>query len=686
MTLLFLRAAARVLAAALLLPATSFAAEALASMPPAHDIRVRIDPQTRALEGQDTITLASGQAQTLLLSTRFNLTSLRVDGKAISPDLSVRNDLQHIRLPRARAVTLQWRGELAALDTAMDHRATLTASAPVTGAAGTYLPAGSGWYPMVSGRLETHRVTIDLPAGQRGLVPGRLLQEQETADRYEASYEFEHPAEGIALMAGPYRVEERKIRTQAGSAVRLRTWFHAELAPLATGYLDSVKDYLDLYERKIGAYPFTEFSIVSSPTPTGFGMPTLTYLGIDVLKLPFIRATSLGHEVLHNWWGNGVYPDYARGNWSEGLTTFMADYAYRERDGVQAASAMRLAWLRDYASMPTGDDLPLARFTSRTHGASQIVGYHKAAMLFFMLRDLIGEAAFDAGLQRFWREQQFRVAGWAQLRTAFEAALGRDLKSFFAQWTERAGAPELRIADARVDRIGIGAGWRVSVTLAQSARPFPVLVPLTLRTAGGESVTRMSLRQARETFTLETPQEPIEVVLDAEFRVFRRLAAGEAPPILRAVMLARDVAMPAINSDAKVRSAARALAAELLEQPPRLLKESERPVDNTGADALLVIGLHADVDRWLAREGLPVRPEQAAATRGSAQVWMLQGDVARKPAAIALISAADIQALTALMRPLPHYGQQSFATFDGSRVMERGIWPGRPQAWRLARP
>jgi hypothetical protein len=85
-------------------------------------------------------------------------------------------------------------------------------------------------------------------------------------------------------------------------------------------------------------------------------MPTLTYLGIDVLRLPFIRSTSLGHEVLHNWWGNGVYPDYARGNWSEGLTTFMADYAYREREGGEAATAARLAWLRDYASMPPGDD------------------------------------------------------------------------------------------------------------------------------------------------------------------------------------------------------------------------------------------------------------------------------------------------------------------------------------------
>ena len=131
-------------------------------------------------------------------------------------------------------------------------------------------------------------------------------------------------------------------------------------------------------------------------------MPTLTYLGIDVLRLPFIRDTSLGHEVLHNWWGNGVYPDYATGNWSEGLTTFMADHAYREQAGPEAARELRLGWLRDLAALDTGQDRPLREFTSRTHGSDQVVGYHKSAMLFLMLRDTIGAEAFDQGVRAFW--------------------------------------------------------------------------------------------------------------------------------------------------------------------------------------------------------------------------------------------------------------------------------------------
>ncbi len=54
----------------------------------------------------------------------------------------------------------------------------------------------------------------------------------------------------------------------------------------------------------------------------------------------------------------------------EGLTTFMADYAYKERESAQAARDMRLGWLRDFAAVPAGSSQSLASFRSRTHGAA----------------------------------------------------------------------------------------------------------------------------------------------------------------------------------------------------------------------------------------------------------------------------------------------------------------------------
>ena len=100
--------------------------------------------------------------------------------------------------------------------------------------------------------------------------------------------------------------------------------------------------------------------------PVGLGFPNLTYVGRRVLALPFLRGRSLAHEVLHNWWGNGVAIDYDGGNWAEGLTTFMADYALAEDRGKDAARHLRLGWLRDFAALPQDRDIHVTKFLGLT--------------------------------------------------------------------------------------------------------------------------------------------------------------------------------------------------------------------------------------------------------------------------------------------------------------------------------
>lgn len=627
-----------------------------------YDFSVRIDPAEQSLAGRGTITLTGAGAATMAIGRRFQVTSLRADGQALEAPERGAGGVQRWDVGGARRIEIEWRGELAPLDATLDHRQTLSASAPVAGTEGTFLPAASRWYPRIEGALASYRLALDLPQEQRGLVAGRLAGETIGEGRYRARFAFPHPAEGIDLMAGPYRVDERTFKDAGGAAIRLRTYFHPRIIQLAPLYLDSVQDYLALYESWIGAYPYSEFSVVSSPTPTGFGMPTLTYLGIDVLRLPFIRATSLGHEVLHNWWGNGVYPDYARGNWAEGLTTFMADYAYKERESAAAAAEMRLAWLRDFAALPPGSDAPLAAFKSRTHGAAQIVGYHKAAMLFLMLRDEVGREAFDRGIRAFWREQRFRVAGWDALRRAFESAAGHDFSGFFAQWLTRTGAPQVKlVAATRVD------ATRVRVTLEQAAPAWRVAVPLVVRTAAGEEARRVELARERESFTLELAARPSAVALDPEMRLFRRLTRDEAPPILREVMVDAGTRTLVLAEQGAARAAAALLAARLQDQAPRIIT-SDAALPSA---PVLVIGLHEAVDAWLARNGLPAAPERLRG-KGTAQAW-----TARRSggATLAVVSAATAEALAALVRPLPHYGRQSFVVFDGEKMIERGTWP-----------
>jgi len=94
---------------------------------------------------------------------------------------------------------------------------------------------------------------------------------------------------------------------------------------------------------------------------------------------------------------------------------------------------------------------------------------------------------------------------------------------------------------------------------------------------------------------------------------------------------------------------------------------------NGAGKATLVVGVHADVDAWLAQHQLS-RPAQLAG-KGTAQAWAVPGG----EAPLAIVSVRDAPALAALSRPLPHYGAQSFVVFDGAKAVERGVWPSRPQ-------
>ena len=648
---------------------------ALAGNPPSLNLQLELDPGTRLLKARAVVVVAPSADFYFELHESLSPSAASVNGQPVQISTTGRaNGVRgwQVRLP-AQTDTLQldYSGTLPILDRSLDQRGVLHSLPPMASSAGSFLPAGSAWYPHPADWF-TYRVTLSVPGDQRALVPGRLSSEilpSTSAERYQASFDFDQPSDGINLMAGPWQISEKIMPRKAGESVRLRTYFTPELAAisgLAQAYLKDTQAYLERYATLIGDYPFTEFSVVAAPLPTGFGMPTLTYMGANVLKLPFIRATSLGHEVLHNWWGNGVYVDYAQGNWCEGLTTFMADYAYKEQEAGQGARDMRLGWLRDFAAIPTHNQQSLAAFRSRTHGAAAAVGYGKSAMLFGMLRDLIGEEAFERALRSFWQQHRFKMASWSDLRTAFEHASGRPLAAFFDQWLTRTGGPSVRLSGAYTQP---EAGkLRLKLELAQSEPPYSLRLPLEVVYSEHSEWHWLDSSQANDSVHLAITQQPEGVRLDPQLRVWRRLEPTQLPPILRQWVVARAPRWASASAVPEVRETGQLLANRFFEStaqsiPAQAIGQGEQPV--------LLIGLHDEVDAVLAANQLPPRP-LGLGTRGSAQVWTVNHAAG---AAVAVISGKDAQALQALLRPLPHYAAQSWLVFEGARLLERGIWP-----------
>ena len=391
---------------------------------------------------------------------------------------------------------------------------------------GIYLAGEAAWLPTFDGALVTSRLTIDTPLGVEAMTNGVRVSREVKGDRVIAVWEEKNPVDGIALIAGKYTVTEE----QAGP-VAISTWLLKDEPKLAALYLERTRAYLSMYERMIGPYPFGKFATVENWFPTGYGMPSWTLLGGTVLRLPFIPYTSFGHEVAHNWWGNSVFVADEGGNWCEGLTSYCADYHYKEQESPAAAREYRRNLLKDYAAYvrDPAQDLPLTRFRERHSGATRAIGYGKSMMVFHMVDRAIGRGRFEQALRDVYAAKRFRKASWDDFFAAFAQGEDRDLSGFAQQWLTRTGAPVLALDKA------VLKGDRVRFTLSQGAPPYDLEVPVVVTTDKGIVDTSVRFDRMSGDFEVVAPGA-VSLAIDPDCHLFRRLDPREIEPTISQVL------------------------------------------------------------------------------------------------------------------------------------------------------
>ncbi len=583
--------------------------------------------------------------------------------------------------------TLRYRGQImhALQQQGQEYARGFRETPGMIASSGVFLSASSFWYPQFDGQLVTFTMDLHLPPGWRGMSQGERTATYAADGPVQERWRCEAPQEEIYLIAGRF-TEYR----QSGDHVEALVLLREPDTALAGQYLDATQTYVKLYSDLIGPYPYSKFALVENFWETGYGMPSFTLLGPKVIRFPFILHSSYPHEILHNWWGNGVYVDYASGNWSEGLTSYLADHLIKEQRGEGAD--YRRSTLQNYTDyVRTGKDFPLTEFRSRHSASSEAVGYGKTLMLFHMLRRQLGDQRFIEGLRALYRQYRFRVVDFAAVQAVFSAVAQQPLDDFFAQWVARPGAPALRVAQARVTPRG--QGYRLSAVMeqTQAGASYQLRVPLAVQLEGQADAwqTDVQLQQKRTTVELQLPARPLGLDVDPEFDLFRRLHRAEIPPAVSQAMGAERVllVLPS-QAPAALRDAYRALAESWQAGNPRQFSIASDgqlktlPNDQTvwlfgwGNRFRQQIGAALTAYAF-ADQGDSVRIEQTTLKRDSQAVVVMARQPANPDQALGWLAADEAAALPGLGRKLPHYGRYSYLAFTGDAPENvlKGQWP-----------
>ena len=659
---------------------------------PHHQLRIVLHPEQHNLEAQDRISLPSGSPRTINFSLHRDLHPVSPDATIDAVGGVTENRLQRYRITlpaNSDHFTLVYGGEIfhPPQQDAREAR-TFESSPGIIAAEGAVLSGSSGWYPIFENTqgegMMTFSLDIAMPDNWRAVSQGKriLTSGEREISKAHVKWQELQPQDEIYLVAAPFTVYQR-----SDDGIEELVYLRNDEAALAQRYLDATARYLEMYRRLIGVYPYAKFALVENFWETGYGMPSFTLLGSQVLRLPFIVDTSYPHEILHNWWGNGVYVDYRSGNWSEGLTAYLADHLLQEQKG--SGTEYRRGTLQKYADfVSAGRDFPLAEFTSRHSAQSEAVGYGKAMMVFHMLRRRIGDGNFVRALQNLYREFKFRRASYADIEKTFSQAAGEDLSRFFAQWVQNAGAPQLRLVSADTHRTEKGYELIITIEQTQPGPAYVLDLPLAITLADKEDAysTVIKMDDKHAEFRLPLTGQPLRVDVDPEFDVFRRLDRSEIPPALSQVFGAEQlmIVLPR-NATEDLRAQYLGVAKKWQQQAGRSTRivwdDEIEKIPRLGAVWLFGWGnrWRAEFQTALALNGATLSDQGArlgnAEYSRSRHSLALTAHIGQTPAA--WLAVPDAEMMTTLARKLPHYSKYSYAVFEGAELtnLVKGVWP-----------
>jgi tetratricopeptide (TPR) repeat protein len=393
------------------------------------------------------------------------------------------------------------------------------------GEQGSYLFYAARWFPFheYAADRATYDITLKVPKGvlvagySERPVTATTAVDPKTKEE-SATYNF---VSTKPVLPGNFAAAKYLLRSSNHAGYTVDFYVKAGDEKWADHASKVIGEHLAFYSDKFGKYAFGNKLVVAETDEETLE----TYSGAGVMFVSPRALTSgidekLAREVAYQWWGQAVGLKSFDDTWlSQGLAEFSTllytqanENATIYQQALQSELEKALAFEQSASirNAPGQLDDQTAAFRS--------VVYFKGALVFNMLRQLMGEQKFDQMLRDFYTTYQGKNITLDDFEAFASKAAGRNLRFFFGQWVDSTGVPEFR-AEYRVMRTK--DGFRVPGTVKQDLDTFEMPVEIMLRTEAGNERQTLQMKGTSADFDITTKSKPVEVVVDPDAKILR---------------------------------------------------------------------------------------------------------------------------------------------------------------------
>jgi len=271
----------------------------------------------------------------------------------------------------------------------------------------TYISTNSHWVD-----FET---VVSTSVDQIAIAPGYLVKEWTDRDRHYYHYKMDRQIlDFYAFVSGKYAIKKDKWHD-----VDIEVFYYPEHTQNINTMINATKDGLEYFSKVFTPYQYRQFRIIEFPLYAEFAqsfpntVPFSEGLGFIAKVDPrdpkdfdypyYVTA----HELAHQWWAHQVIGANVQGATmlSESLAQYSAILLLEHHyDGKRLKNFFKheLNSYLEGRGSESKRELPLYRNENQGY-----IHYNKASLLFYQLKNRLGEESVNSGIRNFALEKAF---------------------------------------------------------------------------------------------------------------------------------------------------------------------------------------------------------------------------------------------------------------------------------------